>query len=312
MLTFLCVLPFRKLSDYLGYSNRTNKEAIMYAVTGASGQLGRLVIKALLKKVAPASIVALARDPAKLADLQAEGIAVRPFDYSDPATLAPALEGVERLLLISSSEVGAREAQHQAVVDAAQSAGVDTIAYTSILHADANPMNLAIEHRSTEAAIKASGLAYAFLRNGWYTENYVMAVGPALEQGTLIGSAGNGQISGASREDYAEAAATVLADGSVRNRIFELAGDKAFSLGEFAAVLSELSGITVVYQDLPEAAYRAALETAGLPTPIADMLAESDAKAAQGSLFDASSTLSELIGRPTTPWQETLAAGMPS
>ncbi len=282
----------------------------MYAVTGASGQLGRLVIDALLRTVAPSEVVALVRNPSKLADLAARGVVVRAFDYDAPATLVPALAGVDRLLLISSSEVGSREAQHGAVIAAARTAGVGYIAYTSILHADANPMNLAIEHRATEAAIAASGLSHAFLRNGWYTENYVMSVAPAVEHGALIGSAGDGRVSSASREDYADAAAAVLVDGSVETRIFELAGDDAYTLTDFAAAIGDIAGQPVIYKDLPQDDYRGVLEGAGLPAPIADMLAESDAKAAQGSLFDDGRALSTLIGRPTTPWRTTLAAAM--
>lgn len=282
----------------------------MYAVTGASGQLGRLVIDALLRTVAPSEVVALVRNPSKLADLAARGVVVRAFDYDAPATLVPVLAGVDRLLLISSSEVGSREAQHGAVIAAARTAGVGYIAYTSILHADANPMNLAIEHRATEAAIAASGLPHAFLRNGWYTENYVMSVAPAIEHGALIGSAGDGRFSSASREDYADAAAAVLVDGSVETRIFELAGDDAYTLTDFAAAIGDIAGRPVIYKDLPQDDYRGVLEGAGLPAPIADMLAESDAKAAQGSLFDDGRSLSTLIGRPTTPWRTTLAAAM--
>ncbi|KRB40687.1 SDR family oxidoreductase [Phenylobacterium sp. Root700] len=281
----------------------------MYAITGASGHLGRLALNALLETIAPAQVVALARDPAKLADLAARGVQVRRFDYEAPQTLAPALAGVERLLLISSSEVGKRGRQHQAVIDAAKTAGVGFIAYTSILHADTNPMGLAAEHRATEAALRESGLAHALLRNGWYTENYVQSAPAALAHGALLGSAGEGEISGASRADYAAAAAKVLT-GEAATKVYELAGDEAFTLAQFAQALSDIAGKPVVYTDLPEADYAAALKGAGLPAPVADMLAESDAKAAKGSLFDDSRVLSGLIGRPTTPFKETLATGV--
>lgn len=280
----------------------------MYAVTGASGQLGRLVIDALLETVEPGELVALVRDTAKVADLADRGVLVRPFDYDRPDTLAPALAGVDRLLLISSSEVGLRLPQHKAVIKAAKTAGVDYIAYTSILHAPECPLNLAVEHRATEAAIAASGLAHAILRNSWYTENYAMSAAPAIEHGAFLGSARDGRISGASRGDYATAAATVLADGSSENRVFELAGDNAFTLTQFAAAVAEIAGKPVVYQDLPEADYRQILEKVGLPAPVADMLAESDAKAASDALYDDGHALSTLIGRPTTPWRETLQA----
>ncbi|MBA4014196.1 MAG: NAD(P)-dependent oxidoreductase [Phenylobacterium sp.] len=281
----------------------------MYAITGATGQLGRLALDALLNTVAPDQIVALARDPAKLADVAARGVQVRAFDYDAPQTLAPALAGVERLLLISSSEVGKRTPQHQAVIDAAKTAGVSFIAYTSILRADVSPLGLAVEHRATEAALQASGLAHALLRNGWYTENYVQAAPAALAHGALLGSAGDGKISAASRADYAAAAVKVLT-GEAVSGTYELAGDEAFTLTQFAQALSEVAGKPVVYSNLPEADYAAALKGAGLPAPIAEMLAQSDAAAAQGALFDDGRVLSGLIGRPTTPFKETLAAAI--
>ena len=281
----------------------------MYAITGATGHLGRLALEALLDTTNPTQVVALARDPAKLADLAARGVEVRRFDYDAPQTLTPALAGIERLLLISSSEVGKRAPQHQAVIDAAKAAGVGFIAYTSILHADTSPMGLAAEHRATEAALKESGLTHALLRNGWYTENYVQSAPAALEHGALLGAAGEGKISGASRADYAAAAAKVLT-GEATSKTYELAGDEAFTLAQFAQALSEIAGKPVVYKDLPEADYAAALKGAGLPAPVAEMLAESDAKAAKGSLFDDGRVLSGLIGRPTTPFKETLAAGV--
>lgn len=281
----------------------------MYAITGASGHLGRLALNALLEAVEPAQVVALARDPAKLADVTARGVQVRRFDYDAPETLGPALAGVERLLLVSSSEVGKRAAQHQAVIDAAKAAGIGFVAYTSILRADVSPMGLAVEHRATEEALKASGLTHALLRNGWYTENYVQSAPAALAHGALLGSAGEGKISGASRADYAAAAVKVLT-GEAATKVYELAGDEAFTLAQFAQALAEIAGKPVVYTDLPEADYAAALKAAGLPAPIAEMLAESDAKAAKGSLFDDGHVLSKLIGRPTTPFRETLAAGL--
>ncbi|TSJ64062.1 SDR family oxidoreductase [Starkeya sp. 3C] len=278
----------------------------MYAVTGASGQLGRLVIDALIQKVAPGAVVALVRDPAKAADAAGKGVQVRRFDYSRPDTLAPALAGVERLLLISSSEVGQRAAQHQAVIDAAKAAGVKFIAYTSILHADTNPLDLAVEHRATEEALKASGIPHAVLRNGWYTENFTAGAAPAIAHGVLLGSAGSGRTSAAARADYAAAAVAVLAGTSVATQVYELAGDEAFTQDELAAALAEFSGKPVVYRDLPEAEYGAALEQAGLPGPFAHILADSSAKTAGGALFDDSHALSRLIGRPTTPWRQTV------
>jgi NAD(P)H dehydrogenase (quinone) len=284
----------------------------MYAITGASGQLGRLVVETLLETVAPGNVVALVRDPAKLSDLAGRGVVVRSFDYDRPETLVPGLEGIDRLLLISSSEVGKRVPQHRAVIAAAKAAGIGHILYTSILHAPENPMNLAGEHQETEAAIAASGLANTILRNGWYTENYAASASLAVAHGAFLGSAKGGRISGASRADYAAAAAAVLVDDDAGSRVIELAGDEAFTLTEFAAAIAEIAGTPVVYKDLPEAQYRDVLEMAGLPLPIATMLAESDAKAAHDSLYDGGRALSALIGRPTTPWRDTLRVTLQS
>lgn len=280
----------------------------MFAVTGASGQLGRLVIDALLNRVAPGEIVALVRAPDSVSDLAARGVQVRAFDYDAPETLAPALAGVSRLLLISGNAVGSRVPQHGAVIGAAKAAGVALIAYTSILNAEHSPMLLAAEHKATEALLAASGLDTALLRNGWYTENYLMGAAAAVEHGVLLGSSGDGIISATARIDYAEAAATVLARGLTGT--FELAGDVGFTQAELAAALAEISGKPIVYQNLPQADYAAALEQVGLPGPFAAILADSDARAGEGALFDASGTLSQLIGRPTTPWRETIAAGL--
>ncbi|MCF4164060.1 SDR family oxidoreductase [Zavarzinia compransoris] len=278
------------------------------AVTGATGQLGRLVIDHL-RRVAPgAHVVAIARNAAAAADLPVE---IRSADYTRPETLAAAFAGVDKLLLISSSEVGQRAPQHRNVIDAAKAAGVRLLAYTSILHADSNPMGLAVEHRDTEAAIRASGLPFVFLRNGWYTENYTGSTGAALAHGAVIGSAGTGLISSAARADFAEAAARVLASAEDQaGRIYELAGDSAYTLADLAAEIGRQAGKPVVYRDLPEADYRAALLGFGLPEGLAAALAESDVKAASGALFEDGGQLSRLIGRPTTPLARTVAAAL--
>ena len=283
-----------------------------YLVTGASGQLGSLVIDALLKTEDPADIAALIRRPEAAAPLQAKGIDTRLAAYTDAKALTAAFEGVERLLLISSSEVGQRAAQHATVIEAARAAGVTFIAYTSLLNATSSPLTiLPAEHVATEEALAASGLHHAILRNGWYTENYVMGAGAALQLGTLYAAAGEGRIASAARQDYAEAAAAVLTgDLPASGTVYELAGDTSYTLAEFAAELSALSGRTIPYVSLPEADYAAALERAGLPEPVARMLADSDTGAAQGGLDSSDSTLSRLIGRPTTPWQRTLAASL--
>ncbi|WP_109466616.1 NmrA family NAD(P)-binding protein [Albibacillus kandeliae] len=283
----------------------------MIAVTGATGQLGRLVIDALLEKVPAASVAALVRDPAKAADLAAMGVTLRQADYAQPETLFPALEGVDTLLLISSSEVGQRAPQHQAVIDAAAAAGVGLVAYTSILHADSSPLALAEEHRATEAALAASGLDHVLLRNGWYSENYAGSVPTAAEHGAVIGAAGEGRIAAAARADYAAAAAAVLADPAAHaGKTYELAGDTAFTLADLAAEIARQSGKPVTYQDMPQAAYAEALKGFGLPGPFAEILADSDVGASRGGLFDDSHALSALIGRPTTPMSEMVKSAL--
>ena len=280
----------------------------MIAVTGATGQLGQLVINALLKTVAASEIVALVRDPAKAQALSDKGVQVRRGDYNDKAALDRALQGVEKLLLISSSEVGQRTSQHRNVIEAANAADVQLIAYTSLLHADTSPLGLAAEHVETEKLLADSGLAYALLRNGWYSENYLASVPAALQHGLFIGSAGEGKIASATRADYAEAAARVLTLDDQAGRVYELAGDDAWTLSDLCASLSALSGNTVAYQNLSEADFAAALMGAGLPEGFAKLLADSDAGAAKGGLFDDGRQLSTLIGRPTTPLAASLKA----
>ena len=277
------------------------------AVTGATGKLGRIVVTKLKDKVGAEPIVALARDPAKAADL---GVAVREADYDRPETLEPALAGVDTLLLISGSEVGKRATQHGNVIAAAKAAGVGRIVYTSLLHADTSTLGLAGEHRATEAALKASGVPFTILRNSWYTENYAGSVAPAVQSGTLYGSAGDGRIASATREDYAEAAVAALTGQGHEGRIYELAGDERFTLADLAAEIARQSGKPVAYVNLPEADYAKALEGAGLPPQVAQMIAGYDAETAKGALDDDSGTLSALIGRPTTPLSVTVAQAL--
>ena len=273
----------------------------MIAITGASGQLGRLIIQSLLKQVPASRLIALVRKPDSVADLAAQGVQVRQADYTQPDSLERALAGVEKLLLVSSSELGQRLVQHQNVVDAAKKTGVKLLVYTSLLHVDTSPLGLAQEHLATEAYIRSSGLPFVFLRNGWYTENYLASVKPALQHGAFIGSAGQGRIASAARADYAEAAAAVLAKGAPADTVYELAGDTAYTLAELAAELSRQSGKTVPYVNLGEADFKGALLGAGLPEGVAALLADSDVGASRGGLFDDSHQLSQLIGRPTTP-----------
>lgn len=280
-----------------------------YLVTGASGQLGHLVVDHLATLVAKDDILALVRSDKAAEAYAAKGIATRRGDYTDEAGLEAAFAGVDRLLLISSSEVGQRAPQHGNVIKAAKAAGVTFIAYTSILHADTGNMALAEEHIATEAMLKDSGIPHTLLRNGWYSENITMTLGQDLEMGQHFGAAQDGKFATATRKDYAEAAAIVLAGGH-DGEVLELAGDEAYTLSDYAATVTELSGKEVKYTDMPETAFSEALIGAGLPGPFAAILADSDAKAAKGALFDDSHTLSKLIGHPTEPIAETVKAAL--
>lgn len=282
----------------------------MIAITGANGQLGRLVIDALLKRVNPENVIALVRDPAKAQDLKEKGLDVRQADYDKPSTLQSALVGVDQLLLISSSEVGQRAQQHRAVIDSAKAAGVMLLAYTSVLHGEESSLGLAAEHVETEQALAQSGLNHVLLRNGWYNENYTAGVKLAVEHGAILGSAADGRISFAARADYADAAAVVLTTTGHAGKVYELAGDESYSLVELAAQVSQQSGKAVVYTDLSEENYKSALFSIGLPEGFASMLADSDAAAAKGALFDDSHELSRLIGRKTTPISESVAVAL--
>jgi len=277
------------------------------AITGASGQLGRLVVQRLKAKISAADIVALVRTPSKAADL---GVAVRQADYAKPETLAHALRGIDTLLLISSSEIGQRAAQHRNVIAAAKAAGVKRIVYTSLLHADRSPLGLAPEHRETEQALKASGLTWTILRNGWYTENYAGSITGALAGGAFIGSAGDGRISSAARLDFADAAVAVLTSAGHDGKTYELAGDTAYTLSALAAEISRQAGRTIPYRNLPESDYAKALQGFGLPAALAQAIAGWDVCASAGALFDDGGQLARLIGRPTTTQSALVAAAL--
>ena len=279
---------------------------MIIGITGASGHLGRLTVSNLKFKTT-AEIVALVRAPQKAADL---GIATRAADYDKPETLPHALAGIETLLLISSNEVGRRAIQHRHVIEAAGNAGVKWIVYTSLLHADTSPISLAGEHLATEAMLHESGIPYTILRNGWYTENYTGSIPGALAGGAFIGSAGDGKISLAARADFAEAAAAVLTGTGQQGKIYELAGDYAYTLSDLAAEISRQTGKTIPYKNLPAAEYAAALTGFGLPEAVAQAIAGWDVDASNGALFDDSRQLSALIGRPTTPLSDAVAESL--
>jgi NAD(P)H dehydrogenase (quinone) len=281
------------------------------AVTGATGQLGGLVIDSLIDRgVPPTEIVAVVRDPAKASSLSAQGVEVRTADYGDPAQLRAALEGVGKLLLISGSETGKRIAQHTNVIDAAEESGVQLIAYTSLLAADTSRISLAPEHKATEARLADSSIPAVVLRNGWYWENYLAAVPQAVQTGKLYGAAGEGRLAAASRADFAAAAAAVLTLDDQGGKVYELGGSERLTYTEFARTISEVAGSEVVYQDLPEADYAAALVQAGLPEPVAAMLADADAGIARGELDTSSGDLQALIGRESTPVAEIIKSAV--
>lgn len=282
----------------------------MIAITGATGHLGRLTLTALLEKTPAKDVVAIVRTPSKAADFAAKGVQVREGDYTKPATLVAALKGVEKLLLISSSEVGQRATQHQAVITAAKEAGVKLIAYTSILKGDRSKLALAGEHIATEKMLAASGVPFVLLRNGWYLENYTDGLAATLAHG-LAGSSGTGRIAAAARADFAAAAVAVLTNTtSQAGKVYELAGDVGFTKAELAAEISKQSGKNITYADLPAEQFKGVLLGAGLPPPFAEILVDADVNIAKGELDDQSGDLKRLIGRPTTTLATAVAAGL--
>jgi NAD(P)H dehydrogenase (quinone) len=272
----------------------------MIAVTGANGQLGQLVIEGLVERMPADQIIAAVRSPEKSSRIGRLGVQVREADYTRPETLGTALHGVKRILLISASDVGQRFKLHQAVVDAAREAGVEQFAYTSLLRADTSALFLAREHQETEDYIRASGLPFAILRNGWYLENHTAALGSAVEHGALIGSSQDGRFASASRADYAAAAVAVLTEPISGSKTYELAGDKSFSMAELAAEVTRQIGRDLPYRNLSGEEYAAVLRGSGLPQSVIDVIIDADSKATRGDLDSASRDLSRLINRPTT------------
>jgi len=272
-------------------------------VTGATGQLGRLVVGKLKEKGLAENVVALVRTPEKAADL---GVEAREFDYNNPNQLVGALNGIDKLVLISGNELGQRATQHANVIEAAKKAGVKLVVYTSLLHADTSTLSLAPEHLATEKTLQASGLAYTILRNGWYTENYTGSVAGAVAAGAFIGSAGEGKISSAARADFAEAAVEVVSGEGHEGKIYELSGDESYTLADLAAEISKQSGKSIPYNNLPETEYAKILKSFGIPEGFADAIASWDVSASKCDLFDESHQLSKLIGKPTTPLAQTV------
>ncbi|MEV3859521.1 SDR family oxidoreductase [Streptomyces sp. NPDC050095] len=277
-------------------------------VTGATGQLGRLVVEGLLAAGVPAGqIAAVVRSKEKAADFAERGVELRVADYSAPETLAGAFRAGDKVLLISGSEVGQRVPQHQAVIDAAKDAGVALLAYTGVLGGPEADFALADEHKATEQAILDSGLPYTFLRNGWYHENYTANLAPVLEHGAVLANAGEGRVASAARADYAAAAVAVLTGEGHENTAYELSGDVAWSLAEYAAEVAKQSGKDVVYRSVTPEQNRDVLLGAGLPAPFADILVGVDTAIGQGLLARRNGDLARLIGRPTTPVADAIA-----
>ncbi|MCZ4122253.1 SDR family oxidoreductase [Streptomyces sp. H39-S7] len=279
-------------------------------VTGATGQLGRLVIDELQGRVPADRVAAVVRDADKAADLADRGVELRIADYSSPQTLKAAFHPGDTVLLISSNDLHGRVAQHTAVIDAAKEAGVARLAYTGVLGGPEADFLLASAHRETEELILASGVPYTFLRNGWYTENYTGQLATVLEHGAVVGSARDGRIASAARQDYAAAAAAVLAGDGHENTAYELSGDTAWSLAEYAAEVARQTGREVVYTDLPAEDFRAVLTGSGMPAEFAEIFADVDDAISRGRLAVTTGDLARLIGRPTTPFTVTVAEAL--
>ncbi|MFC7310764.1 SDR family oxidoreductase [Streptomyces monticola] len=284
---------------------------MMIVVTGATGNLGRLVIDGLLAARVPAGqIAAVVRDKEKAAGLAARGVELRVADYSAPETLQGVFAPGDRVLLISGSEVGQRVPQHRAVIDAAREAGVAQLAYTGILGGPDADFDLASEHKVTERMILDSGLTYTFLRNGWYHENYTEHLASVLDHGAVVGSAGEGRIASATRADYAAAAVAVLTGEGHENAAYELSGDVAWSLDEYAAEVARQSGKDIAYRNVPADQHLAILTGAGVPEPMAAILVDVDAAVGRGRLARQSGDLARLTGRPTTPLADAITEAL--
>ncbi|MEU6420266.1 SDR family oxidoreductase [Streptomyces spiralis] len=278
-------------------------------VTGATGHLGRLVVEQLLEKVPAERITAVVRTPEKAADLAGRGVRIAVADYNAPETFDGLFAAGDRVLLISGNEFDkGRVQQHRVVIDAAEAAGVALLAYTSA--PGSLTAALADDHRGTEEALLASGLPYTLLRNGWYHENYTEQLAPVLEHGAVVQAAGEGRISSASRADYAAAAVAVLTGEGHENRTYELGGDQAWGFAEFAAEVSRQTGKEIDYRPVSVEEYQGILAGAGLPGPLAAILAGVDASIEKGELVVDSGDLSRLTGRPTTPLAESVAAAL--
>jgi NAD(P)H dehydrogenase (quinone) len=278
-------------------------------VTGATGHLGRHVVDQLLEQVPAEQVTAVVRDEAKAAGLAARGVRIAVADYNAPETFDGVFSAGDKVLLISGSEVGGdRVGQHKVVIGAAKAADVALLAYTSA--PGRLTAALADDHRGTEEALVASGVPYVLLRNGWYHENYTENLAPVLEHNAVVAAAGEGRVSSASRADYAAAAVAVLTGEGHENATYELGGDEAWSMAEYAAELSRQTGQEIVYSQVSGEALTGILTGAGLPGPIAAILAGVDTSIEKGELVVDTGDLSRLAGRPTSPLADAIAAAL--
>ncbi|MCE3203947.1 SDR family oxidoreductase [Paenibacillus sonchi] len=274
------------------------------ALTGATGHFGSIVAETLLKSVAAENLVVSVRNPEKADNLRTRGVDVRHGDFDQPETLDTAFAGVDRLLIVSADgDNDTRIRQHKAAVDAAVSAKVGFIVYTSVGHADSSSLFLAPVHRATEEFIRESGIPYSFLRNNWYLENEVGSIQAVQAGAPWLTSAGDGKVGWATRRDYAEAAAAVLAGEGHENTVYELSGTPA-TQAELAAVVGKLLGKEVPVQQVDDAAYADIMEKAGVPEAALPIVVAIQQAIREGALDIASSDFTKLLQRPLTPLSE--------
>lgn len=280
----------------------------MFLITGATGHFGAKAVETLLAKVPAEQIAVSARSPEQAGGLKARGIDVRLGDFDDPASLAVAFSGVERLLIISTDgDIDDRIRQHLAAVAAAKAAGVRFLAYTSIAKADSTPLIFGKVHRATEDAVRATGIPFSFLRNNWYLENEIEAIRSALAGAPIVTSAGDGRVGWATRDDYAEAAGAVIAGGGHANTVYELAGPP-ITYDELAVIISQVVGRKVPVRHVDEATFQTIISDAGLPGSVAELLAGVQRSIRQNALDVQSDDLATLLGHPATPLSDVVKA----
>lgn len=269
-------------------------------VTGATGQLGKLVLDQLLASgVAPSRIIATSRDTAKLADYIARGVQARVADFDDPASLDQAFAGADRILIISTDALdqpGKRLKQHLAAVAAAKKAGAKHIVYTSMPSPETSVIPFAPDHLGTENAIKATGIPYTILRNGWYMENLFMALPHALETGQWYSSSGEGRLAHIARADAAKAAAAALASSTGESQTYTLTGGELRSTDEIAALVAKATGKPLNVVHISDEALAGGLKSAGLPDFLIPIVVSFDANTRGGHIDMVTSDVTALTG----------------